>query len=434
MPNLKNKFIKYLLGAWLIFLLNFLVSGHALYAADDLNNPFDETIRILERWTSAHWGRDCFVWIVHYPDEIAEPWAASEALKVGMSESEGEAYRKKFIADLKLDDSETFLLSIYSFGSRPVNIAPIADNIALVTQSGERVKPTRYDSSLDYASSGIVQGLIFFPKQNDKNYAVALKGMGVHDERVFSFGTPQYVPPLNNLNVALADKEPEVVIVDIPKSNTQSNIKNNNKTAQSSKNVNSKKVTVTSSKTRRTVDPAPENEITQLPPPVPREIPPLFAENSKDMAEFVKSAREPNTKAPDVQENKSSKNNDRPETKIINIQNTAARTGNSNSENSYVSREYVLKNFLALWAANKPAEMYEMLSDASKKLITRENFTKEISKSSDFRAALKGDYKIDWVGEERAKIIGDRKVLMFKSLVTRTLGITRENSSWKVVW
>nr|MBQ6739872.1 hypothetical protein [Synergistaceae bacterium] len=152
---------KNLLSASLILIL---LSGYAslLYAAE-INSPFDETIRILERWTSAHWGRDCYVWIVHYPMEIAEPWASSEALKVGMSESEAENYKNKFISDLKLDEAETFLLNIYSFGTRPVNISPIAENISLITSSGERVKPTRYDSSLDYVSSGIVQGLIFFP-------------------------------------------------------------------------------------------------------------------------------------------------------------------------------------------------------------------------------------------------------------------------------
>ena len=158
-------------------LILILISGCAAFAAEiDINSPFDETIRILERWTAAHWGRDCYVWIVHYPAEIAEPWASAEALKIGMSESEAEAYKNKFISDLQLDESETFLLNIYSFGARPVNISPIADNVALVTASGQRVKPTRYDSSLDYISSGRVQGFIFLPKQNNQDYAIAIKG------------------------------------------------------------------------------------------------------------------------------------------------------------------------------------------------------------------------------------------------------------------
>ena len=87
-----------------------------------------------------------------------------------------------------------------------------------------------------------------------------------------------------------------------------------------------------------------------------------------------------------------------------------------------------------LWADNSPFEMYEMLSDTSKKVISRENFAKEVSKASDIRAGLKSDYRIDWVGEERAKVITTRKSLVFKSVTTRTLGVTREGSSWRVVW
>ena len=79
--------------------------------------------------------------------------------------------------------------------------------------------------------------------------------------------------------------------------------------------------------------------------------------------------------------------------------------------------------------------MYEMLSEQSKKNISRENFAKSISKASDFRANLKkGNYKIDWVGEERAKVVVTQKALFIKSLISKTLGVTREGSSWKIVW
>ncbi|MBR1418746.1 MAG: hypothetical protein IJ576_07275 [Synergistaceae bacterium] len=399
-------------------LILILISGCAAFAAEiDINSPFDETIRILERWTAAHWGRDCYVWIVHYPAEIAEPWASAEALKIGMSESEAEAYKNKFISDLQLNESETFLLNIYSFGARPVNISPIADNVALVTASGQRVKPTRYDSSLDYISSGIVQGLIFFPKQNNQDYAIAIKGLGVHDERLFSFTTPNYnLPVAAAAPEAEAVKEPEIIVVDIPKAN-------NNKNKNNKANSRVVKVNNANNNAQRTVERV--NEAENIAPPVPqarREVPPLFAETSQDMSEFVKSAKEPRAIK---QAQANSSNNNKSQRSINN---------NINNENNYVSREYVLKNFLRLWSENKPREMYDMLAESSKKLISRENFAKEIAKSSDFRAMLKGDYRIDWIGEERAKIVGDKRVLMFKTLMSRTLGVVRENSSWKVVW
>ncbi|MBQ3377267.1 MAG: hypothetical protein IJG62_03260, partial [Synergistaceae bacterium] len=201
--------------------------------------------------------------------------------------------------------------------------------------------------------------------------------------------------------------------------------------------INKKVVKVNNNKQpeRRTVERVNETEnYTPQAPQARREVPPLFAEESKDMSDFVKTAREPKAlkqaKANSPSNNNNSNNNSKP----LSSHNANIVNSNNNSENSYVSREYVLKNFLRLWSENKPAEMYDMLAESSKKLISRENFAKEIAKSSDFRAMLKGEYKINWIGEERAKIVGDKKVLMFKTLVSRTLGVVRENSSWKIVW
>ena len=216
---------------------------------------------------------------------------------------------------------------------------------------------------------------------------------------------------------AEAVKEPEIIVVDIPRANNNKN--KNNKASSRVVKVNN------NNNAQRTVERV--NEAENIAPPVPqirREVPPLFAETSQDMSEFVKSAKEP--RAIKQAQANSSNNNNKSQRSINN--------NNINNENSYVSREYVLKNFLRLWAENKPREMYDMLAESSKKLISRENFAKEIAKSSDFRAMLKGDYRIDWIGEERAKIVGDKRVLMFKTLMSRTLGVVRENSSWKVVW
>ena len=112
----------------------------------------------------------------------------------------------------------------------------------------------------------------------------------------------------------------------------------------------------------------------------------------------------------------------------------APETPLKNAESAYVSREQVLRQFLTLWSDNRPDEMYAMLSAPSRKMLTPENFAREVVKAADFRAGLKDGYRIDWVGEERAKVIADRRFLMFRSLVVRTLGVVREGSSWKIVW
>ena len=345
----------------------------------------DETIRILERWTSTHWGQDCFVWVVHYPEELIGPWVEAEARRAGMSDSERERFRRAFVSELSLETSETFLVSVYSFGARPVNLSPVKDNISLLAASGERVKPTRYDNSLDNPSMGVVQGLVFFPKQNSKDYVIGIRGMG-SEERIFSFAPPE-VPPAKPAT-------PDVVVVELPRRPPRK-------------------------------PPAPQTPPAPTPPPPPtvppKPITPIFQEDSRDMAEFVRSVQDRGTPP------QSASVRPAPPT-------PAPAPRPSNIDSAYVSRESVLRKFLNLWADNKPNEMYDMLTEGAKKQISRENFARSVSRDSAMRQGLKSDYRIDWIGEERAKVITTRKTLVFRSVITRTFGVTREGSSWRVVW
>ncbi|MCR5346287.1 MAG: hypothetical protein K6E38_00750 [Fretibacterium sp.] len=393
-------------------LMGLLLAAPQVFA-EELDLPLNETVRILERWTSAHWGRDCFVWVVRYPEELAGPWVDAEAQKTGMTEETRSAYLEKFISDLELDRSETFLVSLYSYGPQPIRLAPASDNITLLTSSGERVPPTRYDSRLDASAGGVVQGLVFFPKQPDEDFSLAIRGLGVHEEQLFSFRGGQQ--PLS-LGAARAEAEPEVVIVDLPRRPAKNEKKDSETRAQGRSQ-------------RRKVEPAPE---VPPPPPVPREVPPLLVEDSSDMAAFVQSVRERGAPKPANSPEQGKKKEKEKEKKKSGT--PAAPVKPQNTGDAYVSREHVLRQFLGMWAGNRAEEMYDMLSEGSKKVISRQNFAKEVAKASDFRAALKGEYRIDWIGEERARVITTRRVLMFRSLITRTLGVVREGSSWKVVW
>ena len=360
-------------------------AGNFLPAYSAELSPHEETVRILERWTSAHWGQDCFVWVVHYPEEIADAWTNAEAVRSGMTDADRARYRANFVSELQLDKSETFLVSVYSFGARPVNLSPVKDNVSLFTATGERIKPTRYDGSLDNPSGGVVQGLVFFPKQGSKDYVIGIRGMD-SKERVFSFTPPESPAP------APAKKKNDVVVVNLPKKQT-------------------KPVPVI----------PPKNQTPPPPPPIPHKPIPLeLRETSSDIERFVESMMESRDRRGRVSQDRTPA--PQPQLRPANV------------DNSYVSKESVLRKFLALWSENRPVEMYDMLSDASKRNISRENFAKAITKDSAFREGLKADYRLDWVGEERAKVITTRKSLVFKSVVTRTLGITREGSSWRVVW
>ena len=371
----------------ILLALIFIGAGNFLPSYSAELSPAENTVRLLERWTCFHWGQDCFVWVVHYPEEIADAWTESEAVRVGMNDSERERYKKNFVSELELEKSETFLVSVYSFGARPVNLSPVRDNISLFTASGERIKPTRYDSNLDNPSGGVVQGLVFFPKQANKDYVIGIRGMD-SKERVFAF------EQVNNPAPAPAKKNNDVVVVNLPKKKSRQTL----------------------------VLPAKKKAEPVPPPPVPNKpIPPIFQDSSKDIAEFVRSIHDRGDKP----EKDSKASQDRP---------AAAQARPVNIDNSYVSKESVLRKFLALWAENRPNEMYDMLNDSARRNISRENFAKEIRKDSAFREGLRADYRLDWVGEERAKVITTRKTLVFKSVVTRTLGITREGSSWRIVW
>ena len=368
--------------------------------AEQAANPFGETIRVLEQWTVSHWGRDCFVWIVYYPEELIEPWVEAEALRVGMSEAERRAYRDTFVSELRMDKAEPFLVSVYSFGARPVSLAPVSDNILLVTAAGDRVRPVRYDTNLDQPMRGLVQGLVFFPKQRDTNFAVVIKGMGGYDERLFSFAPAASSGGWEDGEPAPAPEETRTVVVELPKKPAP------------------QKVSVRPVKPPK---PAEHPAVPMAPPPsVPRPIPPLLAEDSGDMAVFVESVRDRSASADRRAADKK--------------ESAVPETPEKNAQSAYVSREQVLRQFLTLWADNRPDEMYAMLSVASRKMLSQENFAREAAKASDFRAGLKDGYRIDWVGEERARVITDRRFLMFRSLVVRTLGVTREGSSWKIVW
>ncbi|WP_299075318.1 hypothetical protein [uncultured Fretibacterium sp.] len=376
--------------------------------AEQVANPFGETIRVLEQWTVSHWGRDCFVWIVYYPKELIEPWVEAEALRVGMSEAERRAYRDTFVSELRMDEAEPFLVSVYSFGARPVSLAPVSDNILLVTAAGERVRPVRYDTNLDQPLRGLVQGLVFFPKQRNTDFAVAVKGMGGYDERLFSFAPAASLGGWDGE----ADPSPEetrTVVVELPKK-------------PAPKRVSVRPV--------QPPKPAEHPAVPMAPPPsAPRPIPPLLAEDSGDMALFVESVRDRGASLDRGEADRTDKKESAsPETL------EAPEKPEKNAQSAYVSREQVLRRFLTLWADNRPDEMYAMLSAESRRMLSPENFAREAAKASDFRAGLKDGYRIDWVGEERARVITDRRFLMFRSLVVRTLGVTREGSSWKIVW
>ena len=91
-----------------------------------------ELVDKLESNTAFHWGTDCLVWIVHYPEDIVDPWVSIEASRQGLGKEEREAYRQAFVKDLKMKECEPFLMTIYNFGTKPLDLKPLSKNISIL--------------------------------------------------------------------------------------------------------------------------------------------------------------------------------------------------------------------------------------------------------------------------------------------------------------
>ncbi|MBN1334232.1 MAG: hypothetical protein JW971_10755, partial [Synergistales bacterium] len=142
---------------------------------------------ILDKWTSFHWGEECFVWLLHYPEEIVDPWTELQYRDSSPSEGEKENYRNSFRQQLLMDEAEPFLLSIVPFGNRAIDLQPFSQKMFLIQQGGERVSPISYDEIFDQPMEGKTQGLVFFPKQKVDTFVIQIRGLGMENNGVFSF-------------------------------------------------------------------------------------------------------------------------------------------------------------------------------------------------------------------------------------------------------
>ncbi len=116
---------------------------------------------ILDGRTAFHWGGNFLCWVVHYPEDIVDPWVRSQAGAGGDPSGE---MAKEFRDALRLDDSTPLLLSVHVFTAEPVLLKPLSQRFYLELENGERVHPKSYESVFDDPLTGLVQGLVFFPK------------------------------------------------------------------------------------------------------------------------------------------------------------------------------------------------------------------------------------------------------------------------------
>lgn len=337
-------------------------------------DPVTRATAILERWTSFHWGRDCLVWIVHYPEELVDPWVEAEASRRGMTEAEKQEYREDFTKELRIRDTEAFLLTVYAFGPNSLSLDPFSGSIFLQNPAGSKISPLSYEKKFDVPLTGIVQGLVFFPKQEAEDFSLVMKGLGVQTEQLFSFGSLREETPV--AEVAPPEPVQEVVVVELP--------------------------------------PAPKKE-----PPKPKKVAPVKAPPPEPPVvasppELAELKPEPIAAPKDLTGPSAEKEKD---------QNGVL----------FISKEKTVEKFIRLWIDGKYDEMYDLLSSSSRNGLTEKKFGSEVT-ATKLRSSLRDGYKIKWLENGKVQIVTAQKMLLFRTLRSKVILLEKEDKLWKVTW
>lgn len=386
-------------------LLCVLLLPNGVFAAE---SPVEEATAILERWTSFHWGRDCIVWVVHYPEELVTPWVEAEAARSGMSQEEKDEYRRSFVKELRIAETEPFLMTVYAFGPKPLSLAPLSGSMLLSLPDGQSIAPTSYEKKFDEPLTGVVQGLVFFPKQPDKRFVVMVKGLGIRGEQEFAFAAHGSG---NGNGAPVADPVAKEDVALVPKARD----KNKPEAGGSREGIVVSLPPVPKSEKKQPVAPErPQPPVSPVPPipPVPTPDPAADVRSGDvgALADFLPGSKE--RTSGDV---------------------TPRGEQKADRKNLYRSREKALEEFLSKWVAGDAEGMHAILSEASRKTVSVQALKRDTIDSS-MRWALKDGYKVKWTDGNKAKVIASQKFILMRTLVSRIITLTQEGHSWSVVW
>ncbi|MDD3516620.1 MAG: hypothetical protein PHD35_12880, partial [Synergistaceae bacterium] len=99
----------------------------------------------------------------------------------------------------------------------------------------------------------------------------------------------------------------------------------------------------------------------------------------------------------------------------------------------FISRDKTLELFISHWIAGDTKAMYGLLSSATKTLLNEDQFGKQVN-ATGLRLSLRDGYKVQWLDGDRAKVITAQKMLVFRTLRSKTLSLVKEDKIWKVTW
>ena len=341
---------------------------------------------ILESSTSFHWGKDCLVWLVHYPEELVGPWIEADSSTQNYTDQQKAEYRSSFQKQLRMEDSEPFLVTVYNFGSAPLNVSPLSDYLYMTDNKGNKIALVSYEKKLDQPISGIVQGLVFFPIQKGP-FELVFKGLGVYPEQIFAF-------PVFEKRLIVAEKSPSTEVKD---------------------------------------------HIVELPPVEIEKKPPVSKEKKVDLisedkvVEIQKS--EPSVEEPPAWLGPGPvltvKKQEKPV--IIPVSDDIFPEKLAETENPEESRDIALKKFLSVWGEGDFTTMYKMLN---KEAVSRQSL-KEFSvraEKSPLRWSLAKGYKLRWLDTRRVKVSVAQKLVLIRVLQSEVLQLGMENGRWRFAW
>ena len=355
-----------------------VLQGHPLWGAE---KPLQGQVSgVLDRWTSFRWGQDNLAWVVHYPEELAEPWVKLEAQRRGFGPEETASYRRSFRQELQFDRSEAFLLTVQSFGGEPLRLSPLSKTVALVDARGRAVAPVRYEKRLDLPLTGLVQGFVFFPKGAAKPpFHLVVKGLLPGEPTVFRFPAFAAAPAPA---VVRATPVPTPRRVPSPKP------------VQGVDLVIPPRKGGAPQPTREPV-PRPTRPAAPTRAPVATPVPP------------APTAPPPSPPTPEVRVT--------PRPSVVRL-----------------SREETLRRFLGAWEKGDWGTLYAMTGKETQGRYTPKQF-EERARNHPFRWALKDGYKLSWTGST-AKVSVAPKFLVMRMLREERFRLEDEGGETRVEW
>lgn len=350
----------------------------------------DRALEILNNWTSIRWGEENLAWVVYYPESLIDPWVNAEVERQRMRPDQASAFKASFVEELRLGAATPILLSVQVLGSKPLNISPLADNVALIDSTGRRIRPMVIEKALDAPLQGMAQGLIFFPKQNNENFAIAVRGLIPERETIFEF----------------------------------------NGATHGSSSIATETTGSTSS---FTVEPAIDEVVVKIPTPEKPKQPTVETPNAPDENEVGMEGEIFEPTRPAIPEQKQQQDEPPPfifdDTQQQNVEQAQAPSVSTVK----MTPRQALDTFLKLWIEGDTGSMYGMLSNESRERMSKELFDREV-RSGSFRNLLRAGYKTTWTSDHSAKITVSRKFLLMRSLESKIINFIEEDGTSRVSW